>query len=61
MNLPCLDEGNIDGTSTTARAQVEGTGGPQQCDSVSCVVRVQRNIRHEGLNLGENGATDEVN
>ena len=49
--VPRLDKRDIDGSSTSAGAKVEGTGRPEQSDPVCRVVGVEGNVRHEWLNL----------
>ena len=47
--LPRLDEGHINGTTTSTRTQVERPSGPQQRNAVGRVVSIQRCVSHERL------------
>ena len=53
IDLPSLDERDVDGASATTRAEMEWTRSPEQGDAVGRVVRVKGNVRHERLHLDE--------
>lgn len=46
---PVLDQGDIDGTSCSARSEVEGSRRPQESNAIGCVVCVEWGFFEEGF------------
>lgn len=51
LPVPHLDQGYINGSSHGARAHVEGTGTPQQCNTVCCSIIIQLPFFQQGISI----------
>lgn len=51
VDLPVLDQRDVNGSPCAARSQVEGSRSPQQGNSVGRVVCVERRLFEEGLHI----------